>query len=243
MGIGIKIDGLTRKFGDRAALAGVTCYFDPGRISAVIGPNGSGKSTLLRAVAHLDSGQDRGSISYVRDGAELPLHQSLRRIVTLVAQRPTLFRMSVKGNVEYGLRLRGIPRREVDRRTDEAIEAAGLGRLAYTDALTLSGGEAQRAALARAYALRPEAVLLDEPTASLDPENTALAERLIASMNRDYGVTVVLVTHNLFQAGRLSDRTYMLMDGRLVEEGETKRVFLEPENPITRKYVFGEMVY
>lgn len=207
-----------------------------GEVLALIGPSGSGKSTLLRLLQLLET-PTRGSLTF--DGQHIngqnPL--ALRRRIATVFQSPAMLDRSVTDNVAYGLRLRGY--RE-PQRVQAALERVGLSHLARTRARTLSGGEAQRVALARAVVLEPEALLLDEPTANLDPYNVGLIEDLIRAHAE---MTVVLVTHNVFQAKRLADRVGLLLNGQLIELGATDRFFNAPRDPRTRAFINGEMVY
>jgi tungstate transport system ATP-binding protein len=162
----------------------------------------------------------------------------VRRRVATVFQRPALLDRSVFDNVGYGLRLRGLP--HVPETIMNALERVGLGHYARTKAKTLSGGEAQRVALARSLVLNPAALLLDEPTANLDPYNVGLIEEII----RGHGsTTVVLVTHNTFQAKRLADRVGLLLNGKLIELLPTDRFFNDPIDPRTHAFINGEMVY
>ncbi len=144
-------------------------------------------------------------------------------------------------NVRYGLQLRGA--RNVSAQTQAALEQVRLGDMANQRALTLSGGEAQRVALARALVLQPDVILLDEPTANLDPYNVGLIEEIVRTINKDLGTTIVLVTHNVFQARRLAHRVALLLDGRIAEVAETETFFTAPEDPRTAAFVRGEMVY
>jgi len=241
MGMEIALSGVSRRFGGRAALSGIDAVFPAGRVSAVIGPNGSGKTTLLRILARLDK-PDAGTVTYLKGGHPVADGISLMRKMTLVAQQPVMFNTTLRENVAYGLNARGIPREDVCERVDEALAAGDMAGLASARAATLSGGESQRAALVRAYALMPDAVFLDEPTASMDPDNTALAERLIMRMCEEHGATVVMVTHNLFQAKRLAGHAFFMFGGELIEYGETGRIFGRPEKELTSKYVSGEVV-
>ena len=162
-----------------------------------------------------------------------------RRKVTCVFQHPVLLNRSVWDNVAYGLRLRG--QRETNGEVEAALEQVGLQAFARQPARRLSGGEAQRVALARALVLRPEVLLLDEPTANLDPYNVGLIEQIVRQVNQELGTTVVLVTHNVFQARRLAGRTALLLNGKLVEIAETERFFTTPGDPRTRAFLNGEM--
>jgi tungstate transport system ATP-binding protein len=160
--------------------------------------------------------------------------------VTTVFQRPILLNRSVRDNVAYGLRLRGL---SLDGRVDEALDRVGLTAFAHQPAHKLSGGELQRAALARALVLDPEVLLLDEPTANLDPYNVGLIESIVRAQNRERGTTVILVTHNVFQARRLASRVGLLLEGKIVEVAPVEPFFNSPRDPRTAAFVRGEMVY
>jgi tungstate transport system ATP-binding protein len=206
---------------------------------AILGPSGAGKSTLLRLLNFLEP-PSAGSIVYgaAMLNGNVPL--AARREVTTVFQRPILLDTTVRANVGYGLRLRG---RHDAARVAAALERVGLAHLAGERARTLSGGEAQRVALARAMILEPRVLLLDEPTANLDPSNVAVIEAAVRDLHREHGTTIVMVTHNLFQARRVSDRSALLLAGRLVEIAPTEQFFAAPRDPATAAFVFGEMVY
>jgi tungstate transport system ATP-binding protein len=209
-------------------------------IVALVGPSGAGKSTLLRLLNFLEA-PSAGNIVFqgqqVLNG-RVPLQ--VRRQVTTVFQRPLLQRTSVWANVSYGLRLRGIP---PDGQVDAILERVGLSQFSRHPARLLSGGEMQRVALARALVIRPEVLLLDEPTANLDPYNVGLIEDIVRTENAIHGTTVVLVTHNIFQARRLAHRTGLLLGGRLIELADTPTFFSAPADPRTAAFVRGEMVY
>ncbi|MBC7262194.1 MAG: phosphate ABC transporter ATP-binding protein [Chloroflexi bacterium] len=213
-----------------------------GEIFAIVGPSGAGKSTLLRLLNFLES-PTTGHIRFL--DAEFnpvqPMPLELRRRVTTVFQRPVLLDRSVWANVTYGLWLRG--RRDSDALVQAVIDQVGLTELAHQRARTLSGGEAQRVALARAMVLQPDVLLLDEPTANLDPYNVGLIEDIVRKLNHDSGVTVVLVTHNVFQARRLAHRAALLLGGELIEVADAEVFFQSPRDPRTRAFVRGEMVY
>jgi tungstate transport system ATP-binding protein len=211
-----------------------------GEILALVGPSGSGKSTLLRLLNFLEQPTE-GRIYFEgrqAEGERTPLE--LRRQVTTVFQQTALLKASVRANVAYGLRLRGLP---VDGQVEGLLATVGLSELAGAPARQLSGGEKQRVALARALIFRPRVLLLDEPTANLDPYNVGLIEEIVRTENRENGTTVVLVTHNVFQAHRLAHRTGLILNGRLVELADTAAFFSSPADPRTAAFVSGEMVY
>lgn len=212
-----------------------------GEILAVVGPSGAGKSTLLRMLNFLEAPTD-GAIRFlgVECTALRPASLALRRRVTTVFQQPVLLNRSVWANACYGLRLRG--ERDASDKVKMALEQVGLSALAHRRARTLSGGEAQRVALARAMVLEPDVLLLDEPTANLDPYNVGLIEDLVRSLNEEHGMSFALVTHNIFQARRLAHRVALLLDGRIVEVADVETFFTSPRDPRTAAFVRGEMV-
>jgi tungstate transport system ATP-binding protein len=235
-----RLDGVSQAYAGRTVLDIESLEVLEGEILAVVGPSGAGKSTLLRLLNFLED-PATGRILYRGrpvQGSSTPLE--VRREVTSVFQRPMLQRASVWSNICYGLRLRGLPS---DGQAGAMLRTVGLEELARAPARLLSGGEMQRVALARALVIRPRVLLLDEPTANLDPYNVGLIEQIIRSENAERGTTVVLVTHNVFQAHRLAQRTGLLLGGRLVELDETERFFGAPADPRTAAFVSGEMVY
>ncbi len=212
-----------------------------GEILGLLGPTGAGKSTLLRLLAGLASA-DQGKIfceskPFASDG--LDLHT--RRRLTMVHQHPLLLTGTVRFNVEYGLRLRGHPQRED--KVDAILDRLGLSKFAPQSARTLSGGQTQLVALARALVIEPEILLLDEPTAHLDPAHVALIEDTIRQVQEERPMTVVWATHNLFQAHRVATRAALLLDGQLVETTPIDEFFLSPSDPRTADFVQGRMVY
>ncbi len=237
-----RLHGVAKAYEGRCVLQVDDLDIHRGEIFALVGPSGAGKSTLLRLLNFLEPPTD-GRIHFL--GAEftpdgdMSLH--LRRRVTTVFQRPILLNRSVWANVSYGLQLRGRP--NPDGTIEKTLEQVGLTALTNQKARTLSGGEAQRVALARAMVLRPDVLLLDEPTANLDPFNVGLIEETARSLNRERGTTLVLVTHNIFQARRLAHRVALMLEGRLVEVADVDSFFETPSDPRTRAFVRGEMVY
>ena len=233
---------VAKNYGERQVLNINQLEIYNGEALGIVGPSGAGKSTLLRLLNFLEA-PDQGSIEFQGKqcmcGSEIPL--PLRRRVTTVFQRPMLLDRSVQDNVNYGLRLRG--ERDAQDRVSAALERVGLGELSKQRARTLSGGEAQRVALARAMVLEPQVLLLDEPTANLDPYNVGLIENIVNSLNKEGGATLVLVTHNIFQARRLADRVVFMLEGNIVEIAEVTQFFDAPQDPRTQAFVNGEMVY
>ena len=236
------LSGVMKRYGTRQVLQVDDLSIARGEVLALVGPSGAGKSTLLRLLNFLEP-PTNGRIHFQGEAfdAVTPIPVQLCRRVTTVFQRPFLLNRSVMANVQYGLHLRG--QRNDAQLIEDALAQVGLSDMARQPARTLSGGEAQRVALARALVLNPEVLLLDEPTANLDPYNVALIEEIVANLNREKGMTLVLVTHNVFQARRLAGRVALLLDGRIVEMNDTENFFNNPADPRTAAFVGGEMVY
>ncbi|MGI0071556.1 MAG: phosphate ABC transporter ATP-binding protein [Thermoplasmata archaeon] len=232
---------------DRSILEKVSLDFPPASLTAVVGPSGCGKTTLVRALnrmVELTGGLTvEGSVQYL--GQDLYARGVnpvlVRRRIGMVFQRPTVFPMSVFENVAFGLRLTHEPDDEVDRAVTEALERAGLWEEVQHDldrsALSLSGGQQQRLCIARALAVRPRVLLLDEPTSALDPAATQRVEMTMRSLKAQ--IVLVLVTHNVGQAARVSDRVAFLHNGRLVEIGPTAEVLERPRDPLTQQFITG----
>ncbi len=236
---GYLVSNVLKRYGERTVLRVGQLQVAPGRTLALLGPSGAGKSTLLRLLNFLEA-PDAGQLTY--DGRLVPSEgppMAVRRQVTTLFQRPLLLDATVWDNVAYGLRLRGGYNRAA---VAAALAQVGLTHMARAAGRTLSGGEAQRVALARALAIEPRVLLLDEPTANLDPANVASIEAIVRELGRQ-GTTVVLVTHNLFQARRMADDIALLIAGELVESGPATRLFERPSDPRTAAFLGGQMVY
>lgn len=246
--VAVDVRGLNLFYGDKQALKDVSCVIRRNRVTAFIGPSGCGKSTLLRCFNRMnDLVEDvsvRGEIWI--DGRNIFERSinvaDLRRRVGMVFQKPNPFPKSVYENVAYGLRLHGINNRRVlDDRVEWALQAAALwnevsDRLG-DNALGLSGGQQQRLVIARAIAVEPEILLLDEPASALDPISTSKIEELISDLKTRY--TIAIVTHNLQQAARVSDDTAFMYLGELVEFGDTNTLFTNPRKKHTEDYIRG----
>ncbi len=216
-----------------------------GLIYGIIGPSGAGKSTLLRII-NLLTPPSKGTYHFMGKSfpeSNKPERLKLQREMSLVFQKTLLFRDSVRNNIAYGLKARGYKRAEIEQRVNELVELLGMQELASRPAHTLSGGEAQRVAIARAVVFEPKLLLLDEPTANLDPINVELIEDIICKMSRTKSITVAMVTHNVFQARRIADEIIFIDNGKVVETGPAKKVFEYPEHEKTRLYVEGRMIY
>ena len=235
-------------YGDKQALKDISLEIPKNRVTAFIGPSGCGKSTLLRCFNRMNDLIDdvlvTGEISLNGENIHDRLIDvaQLRRLVGMVFQRPNPFPKSIYENVAYGLRLpRGMARSEIDDRVERGLRSAALweevsDRL-KDSALELSGGQQQRLVIARAIAVEPEVLLLDEPASALDPISTLKIEELIDQLKNDY--TIVIVTHNMQQAARVSDYTAFLYLGELIEHDDTDTTFTNPSQQQTEDYITG----
>ena len=212
--------------------------FETGLIHAVIGPNGAGKTSLLRLLGLLEKPAQGRIIFRDQDTTSLwPQCLILRRRLGFLHQNPLLFQGTVFDNLAVGLKYRRVPRRQRRQRVEDVLTAFGLTHLANRSATQLSGGEAQKVTLARIMVFDPEVLLLDEPTANLDPHNTFEFEKLISNIHQQQGKTIILVTHDLGQAERLSQQVLFLHRGAFVESGPKAQILLHPQNDTTRLFL------
>ncbi|MGH7657513.1 MAG: phosphate ABC transporter ATP-binding protein PstB [Gemmatimonadales bacterium] len=241
-------DKLTAMYGRFTAVKNVSIGFRRNTVNALIGPSGCGKSTFLRTMNRMHELSEGGWITgrVMLGGADI-YHPAvsvtqLRRRVGMVFQRPTPFpTMSIYDNIAAGLRVNGASRGALGEMVERALRQAALwdevkDRLEKS-AIDLSGGQQQRLCIARTIAPEPEVILLDEPTASLDPQSTQRIEELVFNLRKDF--TIVIVTHNLQQAARVSDTTTFFYLGTMVETGPTRQIFTAPKNDQTEAYVTG----
>ncbi len=246
--VALEVDNLDLFYGEKQALFGVNMRIPKNRVTAFIGPSGCGKSTLLRTMNRMNDLVDgcrvQGEIrldgqNIYRKGEDVA---ELRRRVGMVFQKPNPFPKSIYENVVYGLRIQGInQKRLLDETVEWALKSAALwdevkDRL-HDSALGLSGGQQQRLIIARTVAVRPEVLLLDEPCSALDPISTLKVEELINELKGQY--TIVIVTHNMQQAARVSDYTAFMYMGKLVEYGDTDTLFTNPAKKQTEDYITG----
>lgn len=223
----IELRNLAKQYANIPALQDISLQIKKGETLTIMGPNGSGKTTMLRIMAGLDM-PTTGQIYF--NGMEVndSNRNQIRNQVTMVFQKITLFSTTVYKNVAYGLKVRGLRKKEIDQRINSALTAVKLEGYARRQVKKLSGGEQQRVTLARALALNTPLLLLDEPTANLDPETVSIIEETIQRTNHQFDTTIIMATHNVFQAQTITKRAALLLQGRIVETGTIEEIFRRP---------------
>jgi tungstate transport system ATP-binding protein len=236
---------VSKKYDDKYALRNVTLKGENSKIIAVIGPSGSGKTTLLRIINMLDTPSTGIQTIDGKNPYELSKTErhEIRTKMAMVFQNPGLFQRTVAANVAYGLKIRQVPSNTVDKKVRETLKLVGLERYRDKFAPNLSAGEAQRVSFARAIVVKPQLLLLDEFTANLDHANVKLLEESVIKYHKETKATIVLATHNLFQAKRLADEIIFIFNGEIVEKAEKEEFFSNPQHPLTRSFLSGELVY
>jgi tungstate transport system ATP-binding protein len=240
----IVFDRVSLRAGKKEILADISFSVAKGELFTIIGPSGAGKTSILRLVDLL-AGPSSGTV--LIDGSSTTTLSerekvALRRRMGLVFQKPVALRGDVFSNVAAGLYFRKHPEQDVRARVDEVLGQVGLAGFAARDAASLSGGEMQRVALARALATRPEILLLDEPTANLDPVATGIIEDLIEQIRQESAITIVLCTHDMVQGQRLADRMAVVLDGKIRQTGTSREIFTQPVNRAVARMVGVENI-
>lgn len=244
----ISIKDMDLWYGDFQALHGVSLEIPKNQITAFIGPSGCGKSTLIKSLNRMNDLVEGCLIEgdIMLDGKDIYKStmnvNSLRKNVGMVFQQPNPFPMSIYNNIAYGPRTHGITdKKQLDEIVEKSLRGAAIWEEVKDDlnknALSISGGQQQRICIARALAVQPEVLLMDEPTSALDPISTAKIEELVTELKEKY--TIVMVTHNMQQASRVSDQTAFFFNGRIIESGDTRDMFTNPTKKQTEDYISG----
>jgi molybdopterin-binding protein len=224
MTVTAELKSVTKAYGNKIVLDAVNLQIHEGEIIALLGPNGSGKTTILKILAFIEN-PTGGEVTFQGETVNFKNTEKVRLQSTLVFQKTTLFSTSVYNNVAYGLKLRKVPKETRDMEVKKALELVKLEGFEKRNARKLSGGEQQRVAIARALVLKTKLLLLDEPTANLDPKNAGILEEVIDTANRENKITIVMATHNMFQAKKLPHRIALMDEGKITEIGAPAKVF------------------
>ncbi len=243
----IETKNLNLYYGTHKALKNINISFEKNEVTALIGPSGCGKSTFLRTINRMndliDGVRIEGKVLFEGENIfEYYDEITLRKRIGMVFQKPNPFPMSIYDNVAYGPRIHGIrDKKKLDEIVEKSLKGAALwdetkDRLKKS-AMGLSGGQQQRLCIARTLAISPEIILMDEPTSALDPISTGKVEELIENLKKDY--TVIIVTHNMQQAGRIADKTAFFLSGEVIEYGKTEDIFYKPRDKRTEDYITG----
>jgi len=224
MTLAAELRNVTKSFSGRTVLDNINLPIHQGEILALLGPNGSGKTTLLKILAFIEK-PSKGEVKFQGETVTDNNAERMRMQSTMVFQKTALFSTTVYNNVAYGLKLRRTPKSKLDREVKKALRLVKLDGFEKRSAKKLSGGEQQRVALARALALNTKLLLLDEPTANLDPKNASIIEEVIAVANRELKTTIVMATHNMFQAKTLPHCIALMKNGKITEVGTPTEIF------------------
>jgi len=232
---------LNQRFGKKEVLRGVSLTVEKGEVLAIIGPTGAGKTTLLRLIDQLDNPAS-GKVLF--DGIEVTprLRTEVRRQISMVLQKPVVFDASVYDNVAYPLRFRRCDKKAIPQKVNAMLNTVGLDGYQKRHARTLSGGETQKVALARALVTDPQMLLLDEPTANLDPVSLNSIEEFILRFNRNNGMAIVIATHEMAQGQRLAHRIGVMMEGELIQVGQPADIFYAPSDIRVARFVGVENI-
>lgn len=237
-----RIENLCKSFGNKEVLKNIHLKIYRGEIFAFMGPSGVGKTTFLRILDFLEM-PTSGSLIFNGNEYELCHKNNARHRMSMLFQRPAVFNSSVFNNVAYGMIIRGFDKKTIGTKVIAALNLVGLKGYEKQKALTLSGGEAQRMAFARAIVYEPDVLLLDEPTANLDPANVEKIEDIIKRIRIDLGTTIIMASHNVHQVRRIADRVGIMFDGELIEVNTKKQIFENPKDARSYAFINGEFIY
>jgi len=242
MSLRLALSNINKSYNGKSVLQDCSFSFDKNEIYILMGPNGSGKSTFLRICALLED-PDRGEVNFFSGNDIVKKDIELKRKITLVLPKIGVFNATVFKNAAYGLKIRGLKKKEIEEKANMALEFVGLTHKKNQNALTLSSGETQRLGIARAIVIEPEVLFLDEPTASLDPHSTTIIEETINKLREHNRLTIIMVTHNIFQAKRLADQVLFMYEGGIVDHGPNREFFEKPKDERAYRFITGQMVY
>lgn len=234
----IKVKNIVKCYGNRTILNIDSLYFESGKIHGILGQNGSGKSTFMKILAGLEP-CDEGEVIY--DGVNLNFE--IMKSITYSEQSSYLLRRSVFDNIAYPLIIRKVSKEIIKEKVEEIMESFEISRLKDQLSTKLSGGESQKVALARAMVFEPDLLILDEPTANIDPNSTKVIEENLLKLNREKGTTILIVTHNIAQCSRICDNSIFLNDGKVIEEGKIENILTSPKNIETKRFLDLEYNY
>ena len=232
------LKNLVKEYKDRRVLDIPNGKILTGSRTAIVGANGAGKSTLLNIVAGLDI-QHEGSVFY---GEKRKSFEEVSNQITMVFQKPYLLSTTVEKNITFPMKIRGFSDEDQEKRVSLLCDELNLSHLRKQKSWKLSGGEIQKVALGRALGFSPNLLILDEPTANIDPATTGEIERMLFKINREEGTTILFVTHNLVQARRVCDQMMFLHEGRLIEEGPLPDMLKNPREELTKRFIDGELL-
>ena len=233
----LSIKNITKEYHNKCVLDIDNLHIQKGQIIGIVGANGAGKSTLVKIIGGMEKASE-GKLIYEGQHDFNKIYKE----VTLVFQHPYLLATSVYNNIAYPLKIRKFKSSEIKNRVNALMQEMGIKNLAKQRSNTLSGGERQKVALARALIFNPSLLLLDEPTANIDPNSMTIMENMIKKVNKSKGTTIIIVTHNLAQAKRLCEKVIVMDKGKIVEEGEVGKVMLNPQNIVTRNLINKEII-
>lgn len=242
MNLRLVVSNINKIYSGLHVLKGCSFSFEKNGIYVLIGPNGSGKSTFFRICALLEA-PDSGVVNFISGESIVKKDITLRRRMSLVLPKIGIFNTTVYKNVAYGLKIRKFRKQEIRKRVERALELVGLIHKKSQNALALSSGETQRLGVARAMVIEPEILFLDEPTASLDPHSTTIIEETIRKIKEEKKITIIMITHNVFQAKRLADTVMFMYEGRILDHGSNKEFFEKPKDEKAYRFITGQMIY
>lgn len=233
----LQITNLQKHYEDRYVLNIDNQTIEKGSLTGIVGPNGAGKSTLIKIIAGLIEASN-GFVNYNGEKLTTKVQQDM----TLVFQKPYLLRTTVFNNIAYPLSIRGIKKQEILKRVNDVMKSLGIQNLKNQKAWTLSGGETQKVALARAIVIRPSLLLLDEPTANIDPGSVLIMEENIKRFHEESNSTIIMITHNLHQSKRLCTDVAFMNYGEIIEIDKVDIIFNQASNILTKKFIRGEII-